>query len=422
MQRISSRIHFFLLTGLAISLTFSFDWLRVTSLLVILIAVNALVLHFSAGRPGAAKGIAFFVFIAVYLMHLPGLLATQNIDQGFFELEKKLSLLIFPLVFFFTPELKPSQTRTLLMAFVWSCALAMCICFVIATTKFLGGSDTSVFQYHDLSEPIGMHAAYLSMYLCVAIAIQLYVAKRETKAEMTIFIGLFLILGLGTFLLAARAQILILVVGLTVWIVAALRSKYGAVKALLAAITLGVGLFAIALLFPLNRERFMAAVNYDYRYKLSGEWGEQQMRVLIWSCAGELISQHPVTGTGIGDGEDDLQLCYISHEYISLTIFENTRFNAHNQYLEIAIQLGFGGLLIYVLSIIVPSIQAGREKNRLYIAFMFIFGISCMTESMLESQSGIIFFAFFNSFLFINHLPIVTQRKTELESRQKQTV
>ncbi len=402
MQRILVKIHLFLLMGLAISLTFSFDWLRLTSLLVILIAVNSLLLFFFVKGAGHRRDAYFYLFLSLFLIHLLGLVLTENMVQGGHELEKKLSLLIFPLAFYFTPQIDEASVRKILSGFVWSCVLVVVACVLIAYWKFLSGRDVSVFYYHTLSEPLGMHAAYLSMYLCFAVAIQLHQRQLDTTTQKFWFYASLFILAAGIVLLAARAQILILALGSGIWLIAGLRKRYSWTKTTLISLSVPIGFMLIAMLFPVNRERFKAAINYQGQYSLSGEWGEQQMRTLIWTCAAELIKSKPLTGTGIGDGEDDLQLCYAAHDYISLTIFENTRFNAHNQYFETAIQLGLGGLLLYLASLLFPALSALRNGNILYIAFIAIFAASCMTESMLESQSGIIFFGFFNSFLFLN--------------------
>lgn len=63
-----------------------------------------------------------------------------------------------------------------------------------------------------------------------------------------------------------------------------------------------------------------------------------------------------------------------------LPIFPNVTFNAHNQILETAIQLGIGGALIWIAGLLVPSSIAWRRKNFVYV--------------ILEAQSGI-FNAFF---------------------------
>jgi O-antigen ligase len=419
------RIQFLLMAGLATSLPFSIDNVKITSLFVILLAVNAIPLYFLT-RPVATtrvEKVAVSLFVLFYIIHFLGLIATANSHQGFFELEKKLALLVFPLLFVFTPRLELLALRRVLTLFVGSCSLSLLFCLFVAIHGFRETGDTSRFFYHTLSEPVGMHAAYLSMYFCFAIFILLVGGDSMLDRSVKGFrLAVIVSLAGGVLLLSARTQILILSAGMSYWLAFKIKNRYGLWKAGTLAMLFGVSVLGIALLFPVNRDRFMRAINFGQRYGLDKEWGEQQIRALIWECSGQIIAENAWTGVGTGDGEDELQACYRRNEFNSLTYFKNATFNAHNQFLETTIQLGIGGVIIFLGGICFACLHAYRDGNHVFLILILIFAASCMTESMLESQSGIIFFAFFNSFLFINHLPIVTQRKTELESRQKQTV
>jgi O-antigen ligase len=65
--------------------------------------------------------------------------------------------------------------------------------------------------------------------------------------------------------------------------------------------------------------------------------------------------------------------------------------------------VGILGLLILIGSLIVPAVAANRNQNYLYLAFLLFFSLCFLTESVLNSQKGVVFFAFFNS-LFAFHL------------------
>jgi O-antigen ligase len=160
-------------------------------------------------------------------------------------------------------------------------------------------------------------------------------------------------------------------------------------------------MLGLILLSPKNRERFKEAINYKNEYALSKKWGEKQMRFLMWSSATDLIKEKPLFGFGTGDVQDELEKHYVEHDYVSLTYWKNTRFNAHNQFMETALALGIIGLLVFVIGMIFGLKEAIRNKNKLYIVFVILFLGSCLTESMLERQNGIVFFAFFNSMLLV---------------------
>lgn len=403
------KLHFFLSVALVSSLTFSIDSFRITSFLVVLLSANALALYLTNREIGHSRErkVVLGLSVIFYLIHVFGLITTANMDQGFFELEKKLALLLFPLIMFFTPPFEPAEIRNVLKFFVFSCAASLTVCLLAATRSFMDTGDTQSFFYHTLSEPVGMHAAYLSMYFCFAIAILLWWDGAVSRPQFGLWrILAILFLGLGILLLSARAQVMILCSGIAIWLFMILKRNYGFGKAVPFATLLGVVMLGIALLFPVNRDRFMRAINYEQRYGLDREWGEQQIRTLIWSCSLDVIEANPLLGVGTGDGEDELQECYRENKFVSLTYFEGTTFNAHNQVLETTIQLGIFGALIFLAGIFYSCKCAYRDNNTLFLAMTFIFLVSCMTESMLESQSGIIFFAFFGTFLFFNKLEI----------------
>jgi O-antigen ligase len=123
----------------------------------------------------------------------------------------------------------------------------------------------------------------------------------------------------------------------------------------------------------------------------------------MWTCTFELIRGQPLRGVGSGDNLDELHQCYTDHKFTTLTYLEGegVRFNAHNQFLEITLALGMVGLLIFLISLLAPLLYGFREKQFLYAAFLLLFITSCLTESLLERQSGCVFFGFFNTFLFL---------------------
>jgi hypothetical protein len=63
------------------------------------------------------------------------------------------------------------------------------------------------------------------------------------------------------------------------------------------------------------------------------------------------------------------------------------------------LEMGLIGLLSFLICIGGAFYMAWKSKQMLYLVFTTIFTISCFTESMLEVNKGIIFYAFFNALL-----------------------
>jgi O-antigen ligase len=79
------------------------------------------------------------------------------------------------------------------------------------------------------------------------------------------------------------------------------------------------------------------------------------------------------------------------------------RYNAHNQYIQQAIASGVAGLLVFMACIFIPLFYFIRQRERLiYILFLFCFAFICITESVLETSKGVIWYSFLNSIFAFN--------------------
>lgn len=136
-------------------------------------------------------------------------------------------------------------------------------------------------------------------------------------------------------------------------------------------------------------------------YKNTGDANGHSLtqRFEYWKTAFSIIKQHPFLGVGTGD----LPLAF-EQEYNKLdsSLTAKWRLRSHNQYLSIAIAFGGFGLLWFIIALIYPLFTYGKQLDYLYVAFLLIAFISFFTEDTLETQTGVTFFAFFNSFfLFV---------------------
>ena len=74
--------------------------------------------------------------------------------------------------------------------------------------------------------------------------------------------------------------------------------------------------------------------------------------------------------------------------------------NCHNQFFETFLAIGFIGYLFLAAYFITGLYLGYKRKSFLYFVFTLICGAHFMVESMLETQAGVVFFAFFNSLFF----------------------
>lgn len=391
---------------IAATMPFNIDNVNINSLCILLLGANTLVLLFSSKNKNyPTNHLLFILFAGFFVMHAVGFLYSENKHEAGLILERKLSLAVFPIVFFYGPKLELKQVRQIVLAFVVSCLLICLVSIGSAFYQFGQTNDTEVFFYHALSTNVGMHAGYLAMYLCFSLSSIMYLylgnIRKQSLLQKVLVIAAIVILCVTIILLSARLQIILMIGLWLVFVIFRFRLHRKPIMLMATSFVLIGLMLGLILLSPKNRERFKEAINYKNEYALSKKWGEKQMRFLMWSSATDLIKEKPLFGFGTGDVQDELEKHYVANDYVSLTYWKNTRFNAHNQFMETTLALGILGLLVFLIGMIFGLKEAIKNRNRLYIVFVILFLGSCLTESMLERQNGIVFFAFFNSMLLV---------------------
>lgn len=158
-----------------------------------------------------------------------------------------------------------------------------------------------------------------------------------------------------------------------------------------------VALFGIAVLFQITVLKLYN--RYDQITNLIREpdtktENSTSIRYNIWKISADLISEHPLIGVGTGDLKEELVKKYEAYNY---QYGIRTRISPHNQFLHTAVILGFLGVSALILLLGSAFILAWRNKDWIYLLFILLVFLNCMTESILERQAGILFFAFVNS-------------------------
>jgi O-antigen ligase len=127
----------------------------------------------------------------------------------------------------------------------------------------------------------------------------------------------------------------------------------------------------------------------------NSNYGSYFARWKIWEPGIEAIKEHPWIGVGTGDHQSELDKKFIEYNY-----FEGVGlFNMHNQYLQTLLTHGVVGLLILLSILFRQFRKAVLNRDSLYLSFLTLFSLGCLTESMLNRNKGFIFFVLF-SFIF----------------------
>lgn len=324
-----------------------------------------------------------------------------------FELEKKLSLLAFPLIFTGIPFLNRRTKHVLLSLFVYACFAASLICLIFAVSNYstIGGA---AFFYHQLSSPLHFHAVYFSAYIsfcCILVLLSFTThyqsigfAGRLAHVFLFFFFLLFLVFLSSKSILAATLFILITLSIRNIFISKA-NKKFIAVSFI--SILLCV---IIVSRIGQVRERFNEIFREDYKEVISATdyrhiaFTGGTIRLAIWKTVVEILNEDKAwfLGKGMGDAQNKLtehykeKNIYPGDEQLGFQGF--IHYNAHNQYFEWLISTGIAGLSGFLLWMAVLFYKAIKNRKVEVLGFLLLFSFFFLTESALSAHKGIVIF------------------------------
>ncbi|MCG8578254.1 MAG: O-antigen ligase family protein [Flavobacteriales bacterium] len=339
--------------------------------------------HFQFSRNNA-------LLLALFVLLFVGVIWSENKKVAWFDLEVKMSMMLVPLALMYFSYGK-RQLKLILYGFLYGAVVSCILLLLIAAMDFeIKGSFKSMF-YTELSGKL--HPAYLAYYLNIAMIILVldYAYGRISlfKKERTYFLlmGFF---SLFSFMLLSKNGVLttfLLDMGLIViWL---RKGKW--------ILVVGTVLFAISTFVVLYAKSEMVRGRLlelagGIKNGATDKWMEStSIRQAVWMEAVAAYKEKPLLGYGTGDVKDVLlerAKEAESRQLIKLNL------NAHNQFLQMGIAVGIGGIVLLALSLLIPIWKA-RENFGYAALFSLITILFFMTESVLETQAGVVGFVFF---------------------------
>lgn len=117
-------------------------------------------------------------------------------------------------------------------------------------------------------------------------------------------------------------------------------------------------------------------------------------RIIVWEQSIAIVKDNFLWGTGVGSSIQALQDAFVSINY-QRGILQN--YNAQNQFVESFMETGIFGFGLLISFFIYSFFVAWKEKNKLYFIYTCIILCYMMTESLFQTQMGMVSFAFFNA-------------------------
>jgi O-antigen ligase len=343
------------------------------------------------------------LFVSFYLLYVIGLLWTQNMGSGRFDLEVKLSILLFPILFS-SSSLQNKSFSKVLYGFILGCTAASFYCIGLACYTYMeqGKNHFTYILFSNL-----LHPSYFAMYLNLALVFLIYLYYLHTPSFLSkiIYICLALLFILTILLCSSKmgiATLALFMLGSILYFIFIKKKWLIGLSLLLGATIITFVVYTYSHSIRARIENAVYVATHPNNYK-SDAIGSNTERIEVWKSCASVLRNEYLTGVGTGDVNDALHKVYVDENRQDVL---SKNLNPHNQYLQTSIALGIAGLVLLLCQWMVPLLTLSKNERLLYGAFIFLFAFNCLVESMLEVQAGVIFYGFFNSLLFFNRTNI----------------
>ncbi len=328
----------------------------------------------------------FLLTSSLFWISLIGLLYTENMGEGLKNFQKQLPFLVFPLIFF-SVEIT-GKTKLILLKY-FSFGVVVSATFALLKASYFKLNNFGDYFYYDkLGQLLDIHTTYFAMYVLIALLYFANFISRKTLKKRVAY-GLCIVFLLWfLYLLSVRVSIVAL-------IVSGMLLIYGNRKAItsktLFLLIGGVLLIVLFYFTPNFQKRFNAKTPEGIAIS------DVDTRTAHWKSALEVIEKNNILfGAGTGDGHTILYDQYLKNGFETGYIYQ---YNAHNQFLETALYYGLLGLALLITLILFVIRKCYLNENYLAAAILITQVVFMITESTLESQSGIVPFAYVTAIL-----------------------
>jgi O-antigen ligase len=328
--------------------------------------------------------LAILLFI---LLNLLSLLWSDNPSSGLSYVAKYRYLLLVPVI---ATSLRAGFRDRVTTAFLTGSTISVLLSLGVLLRLF-----RSTTAYHGNPSPTMSHLDY-SMVLAIATALIMNRIAHRSMAgsRLALWIGLLLlhltglVVNIGRSGQAAFAATVLVMVP---WYLAR-RSRRAAVAGLVAVV---VAITSIYLIVPRFRARVDAAISdvtqtvTEHRYR--GNLGKRIAGTIV---AVEVIRDHPILGTGVGDNMDEFREV-LDTRYPQLKDGISWFPHLHNQYLQVASELGLVGLasMLYIFFALLRGPYPRLEEQDLALILCCVFLVGFLGDPFLHKNLPLVLFA-----------------------------
>lgn len=369
------------------------------------------------------------LLVVFFALHVLGLFWTENQSFGWFDVQIKLSFLLLPVVFSLNKPFEKNEFNQILSGYVIGCVFAILLGTITASYNYFVGKN-EFFDLYKANISPSLHIGYFAMYMNFAIVIliyKLYLAGENLFSRINVIrIFLLVLFSVAIFFSTSRNGFVVLVAVLSSILVFSIIVRRKWMLGTLLILVSWVVLSSVLKDYKNSTSDYhgfkQVVTAVEKKEVRKAEWESSSVRILVWRTAISIVKDAPLLGTGTGDIKDELVKRYKENDY---KYPYERKYNAHNQFLQTAGALGIPAATLLLIMILSPVFKSWKRIHFLAVFLSIIVGVGCMTESVLEVQAGVIFYAFFAS-LFAQNMqtdygtnyidnPLLFKRKKNIE-------
>jgi O-antigen ligase len=342
-------------------------------------------------------------FILFYMAYGVGAIFTHNPALAGRYLEYKMSFVLVPMLFSFMP------TSNIRITFP---IIGLCLGVVFISIKGIiqaisiyshTGNALTAFTSSNICID---HPTYYAVFVMISMVGVWHLFKLKTPRFYSYWIYPYLIFGTCmlflSYSIAAILFFLILVSFVLLRFIYFKINKWVSVSLLLLA---PIFLFYTVTNIPAFKDEIKNTLDAFHSYysnpdkfvnDTKNHASGDHVRLIMWTVTWQEIKSHPF-GVGTGNVDEFLSAGLTrngQNELAKKDAKNEIKYNPHNQFLQTTLEIGVFGIVIFLV-LLFKSLQIGvRNMNLILIVLITNLFFNSLFESMLQRQSGIVFYVF----------------------------
>lgn len=340
-------------------------------------------------------------FAGVFIIYLVSGFNSSNHAEYFNILKNKIPFLFIPLSLIAVKNLEKAQQKIIQYFFIICCLISS----VWSYMQYLPNAALYTNLYAEGKViPTLIHHVSLSVLICIAVVFVLNnLIKVSALTEKIIHLILLIWFIYFIHILSVRTGIVLLYISVFLFgMITLFTQKKSVFTAGLILLLICSAVFSYQKIPTIKSKiayTFYGIAQYKNQQDTSNQVSDSR-RILSDKIGVELIQKNKLTGVGIGDIQDEMNVIYQQrYPQFKKDVFSHI----HNQYLYTICGVGIILGLLFCVFLLLPFIQFIRDKNLVYgIIYLMLLLVMCW-EPFIENQLGTSIFLVMSSLGFLNN-------------------